>query len=115
VGEIYKVPVLRASNNQIIGFGSATPYSTAPYIDGGLAFGPDGTLFFTEWPVNKIGEILEPCSPLCSPAGTIDLAGLVASSVGTIGVVPSSPVREPRSLDLTAAVGGTRCYPRVAP
>ncbi len=87
-GAIYSVPVIRDSNNQITGFGAGTLYGNAPYIDGGLAFGPSGTLFFTEYPNNEIGEITEPCTPTCSVADTEMLAG-VASSVGTLGIVPT--------------------------
>jgi hypothetical protein len=42
----------------ITGFnGTAVQFSTAPQIDGGLAFAPNGVLLFTEDPDNKMGEI----------------------------------------------------------
>lgn len=85
-GTIYSVPVTRDSNGQITGFGTASVYSGAPYVDGGLAFGPGGTLFFTEYPGASIGEIT--CTPTCSVADTEYLGGQVDGSVGTLGIVP---------------------------
>lgn len=86
-GAIYSVPVIRDANNQITGFGAAAVYASAPDIDGGLVFGPGGTLFFTEYSDNQIGEITAPCAPSCSAADTESLPG-VSSSVGTLGIVP---------------------------
>lgn len=89
-GGIYSVPVIRGADNQIVGFGAGTLYANAPYIDGGLFFGPGGTLFFTEYPLNNLGEIPEPCSLTCTPAAQPNLTGLgIASSVGTAGIVPA--------------------------
>jgi hypothetical protein len=86
-GAIYELGVIRDAGNHIIGFsGSATLYATAPFIDGGLSFGPGNVLFFTGYPVNTIGEI-KPGST--SPDKIVSMAGLVASSVGSLAFVPS--------------------------
>ena len=69
------MPVLRDVNGQITGFGAATLYSTAPFIDGGLTFAPDGTLYFTGYPVNQISAIAPGCSVPCSPCGHIQPYG----------------------------------------
>lgn len=46
-GAIYQIGLTRDGNNRITGFsGPATLYATAPFIDGGLAYGPTGVLFF---------------------------------------------------------------------
>ena len=57
-GVIDEVAVTRDINGNINGFGAVSQFSTAPNIDGGLAFGPGGDLFFTEFSNNEIGEIL---------------------------------------------------------
>ncbi len=87
-GVIDKIGVTRGSGNHITGFsGSATLFSTAFDIDGGLSFGPGGVLFFTEYPVNALGEIK---SGSASPDKTIDLNSLsVDSSVGALAFVPA--------------------------
>ena len=56
-GVIDEVPVTRDGQGNINGFGAATLFSTAPNIDGGLAFGPGGDLFYTAYPTNDLGEI----------------------------------------------------------
>lgn len=83
---VYAIGVVRDSNNHIIAFsGSATIFSTAPNIDGGLACGPGGVLFYTAYPINQLGEI-KPGST--TPDKTIDLNALgVSSSVGTVQFV----------------------------
>ncbi len=87
-GAVYAIGVLRDSNNHITAFsGTATLFSTAPGIDGGLAYGPGGVLFFTGYPSNQLGEI-KPGSTV--PDKTIDLNALgVVSSVGTVQFVPA--------------------------
>jgi hypothetical protein len=85
-GAIYAVSVTRDINGNITGFGTPTLYSTAPNIDGGLAFGPGGDLFFTEFPNNAIGEIMPGDN---SPDLTVSLSGNVTSSVGTLAFVPA--------------------------
>lgn len=86
---IYQIDVTRDPiTNSINGFlGSATLYATAPNIDGGLAFGPGGVLFYTGYSNNIIGQI-KPGS--VAPDKVIDLNPLgVSSSVGTLQFVPS--------------------------
>jgi hypothetical protein len=85
-GAIYAVPVTRDSNGNITGFGTVSLFATAPYIDGGLAFGPGGDLFFTEFPNNAIGEIKPGDS---SPDLTVALKGNVPTSVGALEFVPA--------------------------
>lgn len=58
-GMIYRLPVLRdPASSRITGFGAAVPFSPAPYIDAGLQAGPNGVLFFTEYPTNTLGQIV---------------------------------------------------------
>lgn len=84
-GKIYTIDVTRDANNHITGFaGPATLFATAPYIDGGLAFGPGGVLFFTGYPNNTLGQI-KPGSTTPDKIVTLP-SGL--SSVGTLAFVP---------------------------
>jgi hypothetical protein len=52
-GAIYEATVTRDAGGNITSIGPATPFATSPFIDGGLAFGPGGDLFFTEYPNNQ--------------------------------------------------------------
>jgi hypothetical protein len=83
-GAIYAVPVIRGAGNHIVGFGAATLFATAPNIDGGLSYGPDGVLFFTGFPTNTLGQI-KPGSVAPDRIDTLD-PGL--DSVGSLAFVP---------------------------
>jgi hypothetical protein len=83
-GVIDALGILRGADGHITGFdGSDSLFSTAPQIDGGLAYAPNGDLLFTEYSNNQIGEI-KPGST--SPDKTVDAPA--ASSVGTLGFIP---------------------------
>jgi hypothetical protein len=86
-GQISSIGVIRGAGNHITGFsGSGAFFSTAPFVDGGLQYGPGGVLFFTSYPNNTVGEI-KPGST--SPDKTVDLNPLgVTPSVGSLGFVP---------------------------
>ncbi len=91
-GEIDSIIVTRGVGGHITGFaGSATLYATAPNIDGGLAFGPGGVLFYTAYPTNQLGEI-KPGS--VSPDKIVSLSPLgIGSSVGTLQFDPSGNLK----------------------
>jgi len=84
---IFSVGVVRGAGNHITGFsGPASLFAQAPFIDGGLAFGPDGVLFATGFPNNTLMQF-KPGS--AAPDKVIDLTALgVTSSVGTLQFVP---------------------------
>jgi hypothetical protein len=87
-GAIYAVNVLRDANNTIIGFnGSSSFYAAAPNIDGGLAYAPNGTLFYTTYSNNTIGQIL-PGNTSAAISSNLTVLG-VASSTGSLGFVPA--------------------------
>lgn len=91
-GGIYSIGVTRDGGGHITGFtGSATPFSTAPNIDGGLAYGPGGVLFFTGYPVNTLGEFL-PGSSIPNKTVNLSAAG-VASSVGSVVFAPNGSMK----------------------
>lgn len=57
-GYISQIGVSRDGDGHIVGFsGPASFYATAPNIDGGLAFGPDGVLFATGYSNNTLLQI----------------------------------------------------------
>nr|HTD46813.1 PEP-CTERM sorting domain-containing protein [bacterium] len=83
------IGVTRGAGNHITGFsGTASQFSTAPYIDGGLTFGPSNVLFFTGWPVNTLGEIK---SGSASPDKTIMLSALTPPVIGSVGTAAFVP------------------------
>jgi hypothetical protein len=95
VGKIYSIGVTRGIGGHITAFnGTAAVYASAPGIgsggiDGGLAFAPNGVLFYTSYPDNSIGQIKPGSS---APDSQIALSSLtptpVASSVGALAFVP---------------------------
>jgi hypothetical protein len=86
-GVIRAIDVIRDGNGHITGYaGPSSAFASAPEIDGGLAFGPGGVLFYTGYNENLLGQI-KPGS--VSPDKVISLNPLgVASSVGTLAFVP---------------------------
>lgn len=86
-GAIYSMGVTRDVDGHIVGLGEATLFATAPNIDGGLAFGPDGVLFATGYSNNTLLQFAPGAS---SPGKIISLSSLgVASSVGALQFVPT--------------------------
>ena len=86
-GGIYSIDVTRDPTTKLItGFvGSATLFASAPRIDGGLAFGPGGVLFYTTFSNNTLGQILPGGN---APART-DALPSTFSSTGTLQFSPS--------------------------
>lgn len=93
---IYQIGVTRTlinGQNRITGFsGSATQFATAPGIgsggiDGGLAFAPNGTLLYTSFADNSLGQIAPGDT---TPTDQIALSDFgITSSVGTLAFVPA--------------------------
>lgn len=83
---IYRVRLVR-SCGRIVGFdGDAEFFASAPNIDGGLAYGPDGVLFFTRYSMNGLGQLLPGSA---APDRLIDLNAFgVPSSVGAVNFIP---------------------------
>jgi hypothetical protein len=89
---INSIGVTRDAGMHITGFsGTASQFSTAPGIgfggiDGGLAYGPSGVLFYTSFSDNSIGQIKGGSS---TPDKQTALTALgVSSSVGALQFVP---------------------------
>lgn len=86
-GRIFSIGLARDAQNHIVGFtGTATAYADAPEIDGGLAYGPGGVLFYTGYNENLLGQI-RPGS--AAPDKVVQLGPLgVDRSVGALNFVP---------------------------
>lgn len=86
-GGLYTVGLIRdAVTNRITGFnGSAVLYVAAPNNDGGIVFDQYGTLLFTRYSMNELGQVL--------PDNTYISISLteygVTSSVGALAFVPA--------------------------
>lgn len=85
-GALYTVPLLRDPvTNQVTGFGGpATLLYNTPDIDGGVFYAPNGTLLFTRYNMNEIGQILPDNTYISSPLSPLG----VMTSVGSIALVP---------------------------
>ncbi len=92
-GTVQQVSLVRTvlnGRNRITGFtpgSTSSTLSTAPNIDGGLLYAPNGVLMFTGFNNNTFGQI-KPGST--TPDKIIDLNALgIGSSVGTLTFIPS--------------------------
>lgn len=90
-GVIHSIGVTRGGTGHVTGFtGTSTLVSTAPGqtfggIDGGLTYAPNGTLLYTGYSDNSLGQV-KPGSVV--PDKFVDLDPTIASSVGWVGIVP---------------------------
>jgi len=86
-GALYTVPLIRDPETfNITGFGGAAEaYTLTPNIDGGVYFAPNGTLLFTRYSMNEIGQILPDQTYTSTPLNPLG----VSSSVGSLAFVPS--------------------------
>ena len=68
--------------------GSGVALGFGNFSDGGIAFGPGGVLFYTEYPGNSIGEVIPP--NYSADFKTVALTPLgVGASVGALNFVPA--------------------------
>ena len=92
-GQLYRIGVERGNCDHIVAFtGDAVSVASTPYIDANLIYVKSGLLFYSEWPVNQLSQLLPGAA---APARTTALAVLgVANSIGGIGFVPPGYVDE---------------------
>lgn len=86
-GQLYRIGVERGNCDHIVAFkGEAVSIASTPYIDANLIYVQSGLLFYSEWPVNRLSQLLPGAD---APARTTALDPLgVANSIGGIGFVP---------------------------
>lgn len=103
-GKIYTIGVTRGACGHIVGFdGEASVLANTPYVDANLVYVKSGLLFYTEWPVNRISQLLPGDM---APAVTTDLAGIgVTPSPGGLGFVPPS-FNDPGGMRALSWAGG---------
>ncbi len=87
-GVIRSIDVLRDGSGHIVGFdGSSSAFATAPFIDGGLSFAPNGTLLATGYSNNTILQYLPGST---TPDLITSLNGIgISPSVGALAFVPA--------------------------
>jgi hypothetical protein len=83
---VYRVPLVReAITQRITGFaGPAVLYAAAANIDGGLSFAPNGTMLYTRYSMNELGQLLADNTTLSVPLTELG----VSASVGSHALVP---------------------------
>jgi hypothetical protein len=109
-GVIDAVGLTRGAGGHITGFdGTKTIFSTAPNIDGGLIYAPNGDVLYTAYPSNQIGQI-KPGSTV--PDLVVGAPG--ASSVGTLGLVPAG-YNGAGNFIVGSYSGGTFCVSSLTP
>ena len=85
--QIYAVPVIRAGDGSITGFGTmSVPFAPSPNIDGGLDYGPGGVLFYSRYSSNRVGQI-RPGETETARDDDLNALGFT-SSVGAFAFVP---------------------------
>lgn len=86
-GGLYSVILTRdPESKHITGFGGAAVlYTEAPNNDGGIFFDQNGTLLFTRYSMNELGQVLPDNSYISTPLTNYG----VASSVGALAFVPA--------------------------
>lgn len=104
-GGIYAIQVERGPCGHIVGFvGTASLVATTEYVDANLVYGPTNVLFYTQWPTNRLSQLLPGSS---SPDATLEAntIGIAAgSSVSGFGFVPPNlaSAGEPRTVTWSA-------------
>lgn len=84
-GVINQITVTRDANNHVTGFsGTSSLFASAPQIDGGLAYGPGGVLFYTGYPNNTLYQI----KPGSTAPDRFDALPSATQSVGALAFVP---------------------------
>jgi hypothetical protein len=88
-GTLYSIGLTRDAQNHISGFtGSAAPFAEAPFVDGGVAYGPSDVLFVARWPADQLGQIR---SGSTTTSKVIDLFDWgVESSLASLNFVPDA-------------------------
>ncbi|MFK7959487.1 MAG: hypothetical protein AB8G96_03105 [Phycisphaerales bacterium] len=111
---IYSVPLVRGCDGSIAGFGGpATFVAAAPQIDGGLIVAPNGTMIYTAYPINQLGQI--PAGET-KPTRIDDLSGFdVLSSTGSIQWAPPTEGGVDGGVKILSYNGNTWYDGRLAP
>jgi hypothetical protein len=85
-GRIYSVPVTRGTGGHIVSFGAITALGFGVNNDGGIAYGPGGVLFYSQYPLNNVGQV-RPGSNVDDRVVPLGALG-IAASTGALNFVP---------------------------
>ncbi|MEE9302449.1 MAG: hypothetical protein V3U84_01560 [Thiotrichaceae bacterium] len=90
-GRLYEIGVTRDAENHITGFiGSASVFGdVGEFNDGGVAYGPNGVLFTTQWNVNNLGQTILGDSDE-NRVDDLTPFGVGGSSIAALNFVPSN-------------------------
>ena len=103
-GALYEIGLVRDAEGHITGFeGTATLFADADYNDGGVAYGPGGTLFLARYPRIELGQI-RPGSTTTDRIIDLTKHG-VTGSLGALTFVPAG-FPGAGSLKLASYIGG---------
>ncbi|MDX9751558.1 MAG: hypothetical protein RBT71_10800, partial [Flavobacteriales bacterium] len=82
---LYAIDLVRDGDGHITGFsGTATAFVNTPNIDGGVLFAPNGTLLYTRYSMNMLGQVYGAGLTSSIALGPLGVAG----SVGSVALVP---------------------------
>jgi RHS repeat-associated protein len=103
-GEIYGIRVKRGSDGYIVGFeGDAVKLYDAPHNDGGIVYHGSGVLFVSQWPVNRLAQLLPGSS---APDKVIDLAPLGVANSHAALLIPRQSEPGFGTIKLVSWAGG---------
>ena len=86
-GLFYSVPVTRGAGGHIVSLGAPTALGFGVNNDGGVAYGPGGVLFYSEYSINNVGQV-KPGSNADDKTVALGPLGIV-SSTGALNFVPA--------------------------
>jgi hypothetical protein len=86
-GRFYEVPVVRGAGNHIVAFGTPVQRGFGANNDGGIAYGPGGVLFYSQWGPNAVAQV-KPGSNADDKVVALGPLG-IADSTGALNFVPA--------------------------
>jgi len=86
-GRFYEVPVVRGAGNHIVAFGTPVVRGFGANNDGGIAYGPGGVLFYSQYGLNAIAQV-KPGSNADNKVVALGPLG-IAYSTGALNFVPA--------------------------
>jgi len=85
-GVVHTIGITRNVQGHITGYsGTSTLFATAGNNDGGLFFAPNGTMLYTRYPLNELGQLLTNSTTMITNLTPLG----VNSSVGSVMLVPT--------------------------
>jgi hypothetical protein len=86
-GRFYEVPVVRGAGNHVVAFGTPVLRGFGANNDGGIAYGPGGVLFYSQFGPNAVAQV-KPGSNADDKVVALGPLG-IADSTGALNFVPA--------------------------